>query len=75
MFAPPFTHCDVTRAQLFLISLEVVYFFDHLVIMVFKQISAEAKRVIVCCNEKKSQTFIAENPGTSSKGVQGVLKR
>ena len=43
--------------------------------MGFKQISAEARGVIIFLqNEGKSQRFIANETGVSRKGVQGVLK-
>ena len=60
---------------LFLISLDNVRFYVHLVITGFKQVSAETREMIVYLyNNGKSQKCIAKETGISLKGVQGVLK-
>ena len=76
MLPSRFVLCDVTNAKLFLIFLDVLHFWGHLVIMGFMQISAETREVIVYpCNEGTSQRFIVEETGTFCKSVQRVFKR
>ena len=74
MLIPQFPICDVRIRTIFLIFFDA-RFCLHLVIIEFKQVSAETRWVIVFVyNEGKSQRFIAEETVTSHKGVRRVLK-
>ena len=73
ILSPRFACCDVTISLTFL---DFVHFCVRLVVMGFKQISAETIGVIVyLCNDGKSHRFNAKETGTSYQSIQKVLKR